>query len=396
MTATGRDLRPRWIDAAFAVVQSGVLVLAMAARVESGDRGPDAVGVTICLLLGAVLLLRRRAPRVVLAATLVLLAVYYTAQYPPVGMALPIAGALFSVAEVGRWRLGAATGLAMLVVSVVVRLAEGEDATQLLAFDTAPQLALIVAVLALGDTVRSRRRLRADARRQAERAEADHRRDTAARIGAERQAVSREVHDALAHSLAAITVQADLALESFDDDPAVARTAVREIRTAGRAGLADVRRTVAALRGGGTAPTPGIDGLDELVGTAGAGGLRVRLSVDTGPGVLPAAVGAAVHRIVQEALTNVVRHSAAATAEVELRRVGGVLELRITDPGPARATGTGSGFGLVGMQERAHLLGGTFHAGPTGEGTFRIDCSLPVPLPDPAGPVDPLPAGVGR
>jgi signal transduction histidine kinase len=203
------------------------------------------------------------------------------------------------------------------------------------------------------------------------------------RLGEERLRIAREVHDVVAHAMVAINVQAGVAAHRLDQDPEQARTALRAIKDASGEALADLRATLGVLRGDDAEapvrPAAGLGDLDELAAGLRAAGVEVELDVGDVDG-LPGAVQAAGYRIVQEALTNALRHAGAAHVRVRIRREGEVVRVVVADDGsggPA-ANGGGSGSGVPGMRERAAALGGTLEAGPAAAGGWRVAAELPV------------------
>jgi len=215
-----------------------------------------------------------------------------------------------------------------------------------------------------------------------------HNRDAVAREGERRLAderlrIAREVHDVVAHAMVAINVQAGVGAHLIDVDPEQARAALLHVkRTSGEA-LADLRATLGVLRDpeqpAPVGPAAGLDDLDGLAGQLRAAGVDVTVDADTAVAI-PAPVHAASYRIVQEALTNVLRHADARSVRV-VARAGGdeVLRLVVADDGAGRlAATTGAGAGLRGMRERAEALGGTLTAGPGEEGGWRVEATLPL------------------
>ncbi|MDT0443807.1 sensor histidine kinase [Streptomyces johnsoniae] len=247
-------------------------------------------------------------------------------------------------------------------------------------FRTAPQeeaqfaMAVPVVVWALAEAVRNRR---------AAVAEASHR-----AVTEEQARIARELHDVIAHSVSVVVVQAAAADDVFDERPDQARSALRAIESSGRATLAELRRLLAVVRPepDERSPQPGLDRLGELAEPLRAAGLPVSLTVRV-PGPLPAGVEVSAYRIVQEALTNVLRHARARRVEVTARADGDVLEVEVTDDGAGAGVHAGArgGFGLVGMRERAAVLGGTVAAGPRPGGAgFRVHARLPLRAPTPS------------
>ncbi|MFH8985533.1 sensor histidine kinase [Streptomyces varsoviensis] len=235
--------------------------------------------------------------------------------------------------------------------------------------------AWLLVVLAASELVRGRREQWV--RDRAERAAAERR-----RADEERLRIARELHDVLAHSISVINVQAGVGLALLDRDPEQARTALTTIKAASKEALGEVRQVLGALRAPGDAPrspAPGLDRLPELTEQASSAGLAVDIAVKGERAELPPGTDLAAFRIVQEALTNIVRHSGSRTARVRLRYAPDLLELRVDDDGPGTAgTTTGGGNGLVGMRERVAALAGAIEAGPRPDGGFRVVARIPL------------------
>ncbi|MCX5207092.1 sensor histidine kinase [Streptomyces sp. NBC_00237] len=236
--------------------------------------------------------------------------------------------------------------------------------------------AWLAVILAAAELARVKHQQRRQAR--AERAAAEKR-----RADEERLRIARELHDVLAHSISVINVQASMGLALLDTDPEQARTALSTIKSASKEALGEVRQVLDTLRTPGDAPrapAPGLDRLPELVEQAAAAGLSVRTrTAGDAPPRIPPGTDLAAFRIVQEALTNVVRHSGSRTADVLITYAPGTVRLRIDDVGPATGDEAGgSGNGLAGMRERAAALGGTIEAGPLPDGGFRVDADIPL------------------
>lgn len=203
--------------------------------------------------------------------------------------------------------------------------------------------------------------------------------------GEERLKMARELHDVLAHSLSLITVRASVALELMDSNPEEVRQALLAIKQASKSGLDEVRTVLHGIRTDAPrAPAPDLSQLEELVAQAKTAGLTVGLALTGEHKDVPAACGLAGYRIIQEALTNVIRHSQARTAVVQVHDAGWALLIGVADDGPARPKTAeeaqdGTGSGLVGIKERAVSLGGTAEAGPKEGGGFEVYAALPLP-----------------
>ncbi|MDN0196453.1 sensor histidine kinase [Streptomyces sp. S.PNR 29] len=371
----GRPWRSTVLVTAFVLAGS-----TFAAHQQAGERADlDPFARVLLVLSGVLLLWRKRYPVAVAFGTAAAATVYLGAGYPYGPVFLTVALACFSAVVAGHRRaawaaLGTLWAGHVLVAHWLYRWLppSGDSAaswTQEIVVAT-----WIVAIVALSELARVRREQWA--RERAERAQAARR-----RADEERLRIARELHDVLAHSISVINVQAGVGLALLDRDPDQARTALTTIKAKSKEALGEVRQVLDTLRAPGDAPrapAPGLDRLPELVEQAASAGLTVE--VEGEPPRLPPGADLAAFRIVQEALTNVVRHSASRHARVRLDRGDGTtLRLRIDDDGPATgADAGGSGNGLAGMRERAAALGGTIEAGPRADGGFQVLAVLPL------------------
>jgi signal transduction histidine kinase len=212
---------------------------------------------------------------------------------------------------------------------------------------------------------------------------------------AERLRIARELHDIVAHSIGIIAIQAGAAHRVFDTSPAEARDALAAIEATSRETLSGLRRMVTGLRradeepGSGSGqpqlgPAPGLADLDRLAAQTLDAGVRVEVAWRGSREPLPADIDRSAFRIVQEAVTNVVHHAGAGTCLVVIDRQDGQLSIEVTDSGRGGDPVAGTGYGIIGMRERATLLGGEFSAGPRAGGGFRVSARLPLPAPAPA------------
>jgi signal transduction histidine kinase len=254
---------------------------------------------------------------------------------------------------------------------------------------------MIAVALFIGTAVANQRSRAAAA---AEKTEQEGRR----RVDEERLRIARELHDIVAHTMATINVQAGVAAHVLAENPAAAGDALQAIRKSSKDGLRELRTILNVLRqadeGDPTQPTPGLGQLDALISNTRGAGLPVTLQRSGDPADLPPAVDLAAYRIVQESLTNVIKHAgAAATATVSLRYARSGLEVEVTDtgpgPGPAALT-AGDGHGLIGMRERAASVGGSLQTGPGRGGGYRVFAALPAggTVPDPPDGAQAAPA----
>ena len=196
--------------------------------------------------------------------------------------------------------------------------------------------------------------------------------------------MARDLHDVVAHNISVINVQANTALHLMDRQPERARSALTTINEVSKQALVELRSVLGVLRdvdeNAPRAPTPGLAHVRDLVDSAAAAGLTVRVEGDEPRAPLPVDVDLAAYRIVQEALTNSARHSGSANARVRLGYRDRGLEITVDDDGTPRPPGqaSGSGNGIAGMTERAHALGGTLRAGPRPGGGFAVLAWLPL------------------
>jgi signal transduction histidine kinase len=347
-----------------------ILIALAGAAALVGDalfRGSGSVALAIPLALIACLPLAwsRQKPLTALLATTAGLVVCLAVFQPYHAAIFVLAVALYNVAALGDRRrsliVGAAT--AAFVVVVIVVIADN------VAVNTAIRLGVVFAALVLGDTVRSRRELR-EARR--EEREQEGRR----RVADERLRIARDLHDTVAHALVAINVRAGVAAHLHGSDEAL-----QDIMAVSSDALNDLRATLDLLRDADdpapTAPTLDLASLTQLLDRAKAAGLDTDANVQLNGHTIPIAVGQAGYRIVQEALTNVMRHAAASRASVNLHVEADTLHVEVTDDGNA-TTATGAGHGLRGMRERAAALGGDVTAGPAERGGWEVHARLPL------------------
>ncbi len=253
-----------------------------------------------------------------------------------------------------------------------------------------PQVTFLIAVpVLLGVVVRVRR----SGARQLEEQERRHSGERA--LLEERQRIARELHDVVAHHMSVIAIQAEAAPYKTADPPAELVESFGEIRASALAGLGELRRVLGVLRTGepGTSPQPGLADLSALVDSARSGGVSVTVTCSGEPAALPEGVDLSAYRIVQEALSNAMRHAPGSRVRVEVAYLQDRLEIEVRNDavasvlvgGEARGLAGGGGHGLVGMRERAAMLGGSLEAGATEDGGFRVSAVLPVSLPGESG-----------
>jgi signal transduction histidine kinase len=363
---------------AAAVLLAVVVYAAIDANTEGGIAEPRWVSVVVAVFVAGPIAVRRlvpvRAYAVCLAASLVAM---LTGVIPTVAMGAPVtavAVALYLVASEAPRRRSVpalAAGLAGTVaVMLVDRLTNTvtEPWSDSLLGVTFGWLVLVTG-WALGFAARERRRHTED--------EAVRRTEQA--VAEERLRIARELHDIVAHSMSLIAVKAGIGNHVAEERPAEAREALRVIEAASRGSLAEMRQLLGVLRSEVDspvlAPAPGPAGIPELVERARTAGVTVSLSLDD-TGELSEGIGLSVYRIVQEALTNVVRHAAPARCAITVAVTEETVRVEVTNTGPRVTRGPG-GHGLIGMRERVAVYGGTFDAGPQPGGGWRVEAVLP-------------------
>ena len=375
-----RALPRRWvIDGSIAAVVTGVEL--SAAFGSGGWHGHQHVQLGsfwyLPVLFGGLsLLARRRYPAAVLAVTLV--TALWGAKLNAWGVWLALIVAFFTAVVAGRRLAAIASVVIGFLVSVWPPWLIGSTGHTSLA-GALGLLVWLTVLLSAGELFRFR------SQRQAE--VASRRAAEARRAASEqRMAIARDLHDVVAHNISVINVQANTALHLMDRQPERAREALTAIHDVSKQALAELRSVLGILRaddGSGaplTPPGPGLGRLDELV--TGTAGIAVRVITDGESRPVPAGVDLAAYRIVQEALTNTVRHSGGRTATVRLRYDDDALTITVEDDGRGATAGSGPGNGVAGMAERARELGGTLEAGPRpGGGGFRVLAWLPAAAP---------------
>ncbi|MFZ3454546.1 sensor histidine kinase [Arthrobacter sp. 7Tela_A1] len=372
---------PRFHDALLAAGVFLILAAFITADVEGTQ--PEVWTYLWAAGFGALMFIRRTYPVLVVVLSVLGFLAYYASGFTAIGTAVPIAAAVFSAAECGRLPAAAAGSAVVVAVSLVYRLSAGQDAAFVLAYDLPQNLLILGGAVGLGDSIRSRRELQRQSSRIAELTARQYRRDAQERITAERLAVSRDLHDSMGHSLAVISLHTEVAREAGTDD-AARQQALEVIRSTTAEAGSELRRTVAGLRNGGpgSGGEPGIQSLGSAVAPAQSAGLEVSLRNEV-TSRIPQPVQAALFRTVQEAVTNVVRHSDATAVAVDLSEDRDSILLTVSDNGERRGlpeAGIPAGFGLAGLRERTEALGGRFTAG-WGPAGFEVAAVFPMELP---------------
>jgi len=366
---------PSKLDIGVAVAAAVLVILGtmVAATPQDEARPLDAGAITLVTLAAFALAWRRRAPVAALSVIVTLVAGYLLIGYPygPIQLCM-----VFAMFEVARLR-----GLRTSLLACAAAVAATAAATLSRALVQADLPALLLAVwaswLVIPWSVGALVHVRSAATRRA-------RQELAARAALEeRMRVAREVHDVAGHGFAAVAMQAGVALLVFDEQPNQAKESLEAIQSTSVNALTDLRmmldafhrRTGAETGGTGSAASQGLRDLDALVDSVRAAGLPVRLSLEDV--AVPEVVGHVAYRVVQEALTNMLRHAGPTTAEVRVHRDQGTLVVDVLDSGVG-AEHVRPGRGLTGMRNRVVAVGGELVAQPRTGGGFRVSARLPI------------------
>jgi signal transduction histidine kinase len=356
--------RAALLDVLVAAITTGIEI----GLVADGSLGVSVSAVLLTVLAGAVLTLRRRFPLLVLGSTGALTAVLVVTHAYPGGA--PVIVAMYTVAELRERRLSVAA-----LVPTAVLLQVGSVSS--------PPIA--IGAWALGAYVQTRHRYTAAVEERA--AQLERERDQLSQIAAQREraSIARELHDIVAHSVTVMLLGARGARDVLRTSPEAAEDVLRGVETSAEQSIAELRRILAVLRSPEHAadvrPAPVLADLGELIANYRTAGLPVELRIQGPQRPLPGGVELSVYRIVEEALTNVLKHARPGAVMVELRFHGSVLEVTIEDNGATPAAeppAGGSGHGILGMRERVAALSGEFEARQRVGGGFRVGARLPI------------------
>jgi len=356
-------LRPPPADVALA------LVVASLAAAEVAGTDPSLGGFVFAAALPVPLMWRRAAPVGAAAAVLTIVAIDGLAGGHGLDLlftTIVILLALYAVgAHADRQQAVAVLG-AYLAVAWVSVYAEPDSGVS----DYAFAAVVVSAPWVVGGIAGARLAAAVAAQERAERA-----------VGEERARIARELHDVVAHAVGVIVVQAGAAEQILDSDPPAAREALAHIRRTGKDALVDLRRMLGLLRADDATadiePQPGLDDLDPLAERLRQAGLPVELTIEGERRPIPAGVALTAYRVAQEALTNVLKHTAGSNAQVTVLYGNEALEVSVTNDGRSTKNGAGTGLGLIGMRERVSLYGGELEAAPQAGGGFRVHVRLP-------------------
>ncbi len=375
--------RRYWFDGLLAVaVAMGVIEVVTTRHDANGPEGPLWFDVLASLAVTTPLFFRRRLPFGAPAAVGVALAgaSIVDGRYIPNGLVpILVAIAAFVLMGMVRDRTQALAGLAAGIgVDAIVVHDDPHGSAGNFVFTSIAFTIAWTAGLALGYVAR-----RADeAQERAARAEREREEEARLAVADERARIARELHDVVGHSVSVMTVQASAARRLLKPHQAKEREALMVVEQTGREALAEMRRMVGVLRrpeeAPALAPQPSLEHLDKLVAHAREAGLPVELRIEGAPQPLAAGVDLTAYRLVQEGLTNAIKHARAKRAEVVVRYDDDEVELSVSDDGTGLGTDAGGGHGLVGMRERVSVYGGTLEAGPKPGGGYLLRAKLPL------------------
>jgi signal transduction histidine kinase len=383
-----RNVNPWLLDAMIGTVFTvvGLVSLVTTSDPKVDYRDVDTLGVLLALGCSVPFYFRRRLPlttALVSAWSLVLLA---TLEYPASTQSQMVLVAAYTVgshAAAGR-RLVGFVGIELGVVAVgIAGIPDAETTNIVLAG------AFYAAMYFFGSAMRNRRLYMEQVEERAAILEREHAEAAKRALADERLRIAQELHDVVAHSMGVIAVQAGVGAHVIGTDPAEAKKSLDAISTTSRATLTEIRRLLGVLRSdgdGGYEPAPGLGDLDRLVTDLDGAGLSVAVRIEGERHDLPPGVDLTAYRIVQEALTNVLKHAGPATATVTVGYEPDAVRVEVIDDGRGvNGRASGGGHGLVGMRERVAVYGGTLETGPRTGGGFRVSARLPYGVPVGAG-----------
>ncbi|MEU7803596.1 sensor histidine kinase [Micromonospora arborensis] len=388
-TMLGRPLRGVAFDVA---VSAAVALIGLAGAVNLAGGW---AAVLVCAGMAVALLFRRAHPGAVTVAVAALGLVQVIAQWGPLPFDVAVLIALYSVVKYGEKLRDAV--LAGVAAAVGVVLAAVQTPGVIIWWVTALWYALVTgAVWLVALNVRTRRLYVLTLEERATTLEREREAESRAAVAEERTRIARELHDVVAHSMAVMIVQADGARFMLDRDPAQARTAVKVVADTGRAALEEMRRLVGVLRDAGPSGGDGLAvaadpehrrlalaELPDLLARFGDAGLHIRDTVTGEPPALPPGLELTVYRVVQEALTNALKHAGVgAVVEVALAYTAEAVVVRVRDDGRGRplvSPAPSGGHGLLGMRERVTVYDGSLTAGPRPAGGWQVEVRLPLP-----------------
>jgi signal transduction histidine kinase len=376
----------RLLAAALAIVAIVALSLAGA---EEGTRAPDAWAYVLAVVAMGSLAWRRQYPFTVMVVSATSTVTLTALGYPEAGAPFAVFIAFYTAAAYGQRRNLALSASIVAVAMGVLWLTR--DQSGFTAGDFVANTVVFSIAWVLGDTIRSRRERLAAAEDRARLLEQEQAETERRVLAEERLRIAQELHDVVAHAMSVITVQAGVGAHVIDTQPAEAKKALTAIEATGRSALQELRRMLGLLRQEGDArgarqPAPGFEDMKQLIQSVRDAGVPIEERWVGDPDIpIPASIYLSGYRILQEALTNVLKHAGKASVVVTMTLEPGWASIEVLDDGRGAASmalngdrSPGSGYGLVGMRERVAVFGGTLEAGPRQGGGFRVRARFPL------------------
>jgi signal transduction histidine kinase len=372
-----------WFDALILVgVVAGIVVVVLDQNTKNGPDGPLWFDVLAVIGFTAPLFLRRRFPfKAPFAIYVVFGVISFIDRMLIPSSFVAFVAALSGLVLIGMYRERSRAVAGLVIVQGIALIVGHNDPTQ--TGGDYIWLAIVFAVAwTVGFGLGAKFREVDEAKERAARAEREREEQARLAVADERARIARELHDVVGHSVSVMTVQASAVRRLLEHDQDKEREALLVVERTGREALAEMRRMVGVLRrpeeAPALAPQPSLEQLDRLVEQAREAGLPVELRVEGAPVQLPAGVDLTAYRLVQEGLTNALKHARAEHAEVLVRYSDGHVELTVSDDGTGGGDGDKGGHGLVGMRERVSVYGGELEAGPRPGGGYRLRAKLPI------------------
>jgi signal transduction histidine kinase len=394
LLARARGVDKRVFDGVLAGVLAVVGVVGTRVSAAESETRPGVLAYVLVLACTLGLLWRRRYPLTVMVVTLGTAVTIAAIGYPDTGIVIAALIAFYSAAAYGQRRRTAIAILTFAAAMAVLWMSRDEANTT--AQDLLSNTFVFGAAWAVGEIIRTRRERIATLEERAAVLERERVDESRRAVAEERLRIAQELHDVVAHAMSVITVQAGVGAHVIDTQPADAKRALEAIETTGRSALQELRRMLGVLRSesdprGELSPAPDVGSVEKLVQSVRDAGVPVELHWEGDPATpVPDSVRLTGYRILQEALTNVVKHAGRARVTVTIRLDPGHASVEVVDDGrgySASPNGAGSGHGLIGMRERVAVFSGTLVAGPVPGGGFRVLAMLPFEPPAKALPL---------
>jgi signal transduction histidine kinase len=373
------------VDSVLAGLLTVAGLLSLSATPTETNPTPSDLWAYLLVLVGfGVLALRRRYPVTVLIVVTAASIAYVVRDYPENGLPVIALIALYSVASLTARRQWGAVVAIITVLLLAITLLKGEN---LSIGDLAGNVAIFGIAAVFGDSVRVRRAYTRQLELRAADLERNQEAEAQRAVAEERLRIARELHDVVAHAMSVVAVQSGVGAHVIDSDPAEAKRILENVKTSSRAALNEMRRLLGVLRDedgtrGALSPAAGLESVQELAEGLRRSGLAVSVRIAGERPAVPPGLDLTAYRIVQEALTNVLKHAGPATVNVTIDYHPDSVCIDVADNGRGASTAPadgvpGDGHGLLGMRERVAVFGGRLDAGSRAGGGFRVTATLP-------------------